>query len=144
MMSFSSPFQCLASATVEAGSSEGGFLVLQIIGVLLGVLGLLFFLGAAVGLVRFPDFYTRLHAAGKGDTLSTMLMLTGFALVTMEDFSLSSWLLLIKIMAVVFFIYLTSPTSSHALMRAAFEDDEMPITEDDIKKRNRQKGGKKS
>ena len=86
MMSFSSPFQCLASATVEAGSSEGGFLVLQVIGVLLGVLGLIFFLGAAVGLVRFPDFYTRLHAAGKGDTLSTMLMLTGFALVTMEDF----------------------------------------------------------
>ena len=35
------------------------------------------FLGSAVGMVRFPDFYTRMHAAGKGDTLSTMLMLLG-------------------------------------------------------------------
>ena len=95
---------------------------------------MIFFLGTAVGMVRFPDFYTRMHAAGKGDTLSTMLMLGGFGLVTMEDFSVTSWLLLIKILAVILFIYLTTPTSSHALMRAAFEDDEMPMTEDDLKK----------
>ena len=85
-------------------------------------------------MVRFPDFYTRMHAAGKGDTLSTMLMLASFACVTMDDLSVGSWLLFIKIMAVVLFIYLTSPTSSHALMQAAFEDDEMPMTEDDLKK----------
>ncbi|MBD36826.1 MAG: hypothetical protein CMI28_01960 [Opitutae bacterium] len=99
--------------------------------------GLIFFLGSAVGMLRFPDFYTRMHAAGKGDTLSTMLMLGGFGLVTMDDFSLGSWLLLIKILGVVLFIYLTTPTSSHALMRAAFEDDEMPMTEEDLKKANR-------
>ena len=52
----------------------------------------------------------------------------------MQDFSIGSWLLLIKILAVVLFIYLTTPTSSHALMRAAFEDDEMPMTEEDLKK----------
>ncbi len=125
-------FFVLASTTDL--ESESGFWVLQIIGILMGVTGLIFFLGAAVGLVRFPDFYTRMHAAGKGDTLSTMLMLGGFGLVTMEDFSLGSWLLLMKIIAVVLFIYLTSPTSSHALMRAAFEDDEMPLTEKDLKK----------
>jgi len=125
-------FFVLASTTDL--ESESVFWVLQIIGILMGVTGLIFFLGAAVGLVRFPDFYTRMHAAGKGDTLSTMLMLGGFGLVTMEDFSLGSWLLLMKIIAVVLFIYLTSPTSSHALMRAAFEDDEMPLTEKDLKK----------
>ena len=85
-------------------------------------------------MIRFPDFYTRMHAAGKGDTLSTMLMLTGFALVNMEDFSLGSWLLFVKIMGVVLFIFISTPTSSHALMRAAFEDDEMPMTEEDLKK----------
>ena len=105
----------------------------------MGVTGLVFFLGAAVGMVRFPDFYTRLHAAGKGDTLSTMLMLTGCGLVTMEDFSLGSWLLFTKIMAVVLFIFLTTPTSSHALMRAAFEDDEMPLTEKDLRKSKKKK-----
>ena len=46
-----------------------GFLVLKLLGILMGVVGLVFFLGAAVGMVRFPDFYTRMHAAGKGDTL---------------------------------------------------------------------------
>ena len=92
----------------------------------MGILGLVFFLGTAVGMVRFPDFYTRMHAAGKGDTLSTMLMLSGFGLVMMEDFSIGSWLLLLKILGIVLFIFITTPTSSHALMRAAFEDDEMP------------------
>ncbi len=109
----------------------------------MGVVGLLFFLGTAVGMLRFPDFYTRMHAAGKGDTLSTMLMLGGFGLVTMEDFSMGSWLLLLKILGIVLFIFLTTPTSSHALMRAAFEDDEMPLGEKDLKKiRSRAKGKK--
>lgn len=126
-----------------SGEEGGGFLFLQIIGVISGALGLIFFLGTAVGMVRFPDFYTRMHAAGKGDTLSTMLMLGGFGLITMEDLSVGSWLLLIKILAVILFIYLTTPTSSHALMRAAFEDDEMPITEDDLKKSKRRNKKKK-
>ena len=121
--------------TSDAGNEE--FMLLKIVGIVSGILGLIFFLGSAVGMLRFPDFYTRMHAAGKGDTLSTMLMLGGFGLVTMDDFSLGSWLLLIKILGVVLFIYLTTPTSSHALMRAAFEDDEMPMTEEDLKKANR-------
>ena len=132
-------FFALAVATEDGGD---GFLLLQIIGVICGILGLIFFLGSAVGMVRFPDFYTRMHAAGKGDTLSTMLMLGGFGLVTMDDLSFGSWLLLIKILGVVLFIYLTTPTSSHALMRAAFEDDEMPMTEDDLKK-SKKRGKKK-
>jgi multicomponent Na+:H+ antiporter subunit G len=108
--------------------------ILQYLGIVLGLLGLFFFVGTAVGMIRFPDFYTRMHAAGKGDTLSTMLMLSGFGLVSMEDLSMGSWLLFLKIMGVVLFIFITCPTSSHALMRAAFEDDEMPMTEKDLKK----------
>lgn len=128
----------LASASVEGE----GVMPLQWLGVFFGCLGLLFFFGTAVGMLRFPDFYTRMHAAGKGDTLSTMLMLIGFALFTMDDFSLSSWLLFVKIMGVVLFIFISTPTSSHALMRAAFEDDEMPMTEEDLKK-SKKRGKKK-
>ena len=131
-------FQFIAAS---AGSEGGPLFPLHLFGMFLGFLGLIFFLGTAVGMMRFPDFYTRMHAAGKGDTLSTMLMLTGFALVTMVDFSLGSWLLFVKIMGVVLFIFLSTPTSSHALMRAAFEDDEMPMTEEDLKKSK--KRGKK-
>ena len=136
MIPFTEVFPLEVLANIDADTANDGFLFLKLVGVGLGVLGLIFFLGAAVGLVRFP----RMHAAGKGDTLSTMLMLTGFGLVTMQDTSVGSWLLFLKIMAVVFFIYLTSPTSSHALMRAAFEDDEMPLTEDDLKKAKKRKG----
>ena len=137
------PWMLASSSTTAVDTTSTGFPPLQWLGVLLGLAGLIFFLGAAVGMVRFPDFYTRMHAAGKGDTLSTMLMLSGFALVTMEDFSVGSWLILIKIMAVVLFIYLTTPTSSHALMRAAFEDDEMPLTEADLEKSKKRKRRKK-
>lgn len=122
----------------EAVDASGGIVPLQLIGFVLGVLGLIFFFGTSVGMIRFPDFYTRMHAAGKGDTLSTMLMLSGFALATMKDFSLVSCLLVVKIMAIVLFIYITSPTSTHALMRAAFEDDEMPLEEKDLKAAKKQ------
>ena len=80
--------------------------ILQYLGIVLGLLGLFFFVGTAVGMIRFPDFYTRMHAAGKGDTLSTMLMLSGFGLVSMEDLSVGSWLLFLKIMGVVLFIFI--------------------------------------
>tara|TARA_B100001250_G_scaffold383149_1_gene376894 strand:- start:310 stop:723 length:414 start_codon:yes stop_codon:yes gene_type:complete len=132
-------FQFLAAS---AGSEGWVLYPIHWFGMFLGFLGLLFFLGTTVGMIRFPDFYTRMHAAGKGDTLSTMLMLAGFGLFTMEDFSLGSWLLFLKIMGVVLFIFLSTPTSSHALMRAAFEDDEMPMTEEDLKK-SKKRGKKK-
>jgi multicomponent Na+:H+ antiporter subunit G len=130
--------EMVASLVVSEPVNSPGWFLVHAVGVGMGILGLVFFLGTAVGILRFPDFYTRMHAAGKGDTLSTMLMLTGFGLVMMEDFSVSSWLLLLKILGIVLFIFITTPTSSHALMRAAFEDDEMPLGEKDLKKiRNR-------
>ena len=124
--------------TVASSADDLG--LLQVLGMLLGILGLVFFLGSAVGMIRFPDFYTRMHAVGKGDTLSTMLMLTGFGLLTMQDYSIVSLLVLIKVMAIVLFIYITSPTSTHVLMKAAFEDNHMPLDEKDLKK---MKGGNK-
>ena len=44
--------------------------------------GSLFFLGATLGILRFPDFYTRMHAAGKGDTLSSLLFLAAWRSIT--------------------------------------------------------------
>jgi len=97
--------------------------------------GLLFFLGAVVGLLRFPDFYTRMHAAGKGDTLSTMLILLGFALYLFKDgVDLANILVALKIMAICAFIMLTSPTSTHALMQAGFEAGVKPVQAGDKEK----------
>ena len=111
---------------------------LELCGMILAGAGLLFFLGAAVGLYRFPDFYTRMHAAGKGDTLSTLLILAGFALITLDGVSATDWLLVVKVLAIVLFIMLTSPTSTHALMRAGFEDGVEPVT-----KKSKKRGGSK-
>ena len=107
--------------------------VLDVVGMILATIGLVFFLGAAVGLHRFPDFYTRMHAAGKGDTLSSLLILAGFGLITLEDFSAVGLLLVVKVLAIVLFIMLTSPTSTHALMRAGFEDGVEPVVKGDAK-----------
>lgn len=76
-------------------------------------LGCFFMLSGAVGLLRFPDFYTRMHAAGMTDTLATFLIVGGLML-------LAGWsLALLKLGLILLFIFFTSPTASHALARAA-------------------------
>ena len=91
--------------------------------------GLIFFFGAALGLLRFPDFYSRMHAAGKGDTLSSLLVVLGFAIYQLHDFSFANishdWLtilIILKLFGICVFIAVTSPTSTHALMDAGWED----------------------
>lgn len=106
-------------------------MILTILSVALILIGVVFFLGAAVGLVRFPDFYTRTHAAGKGDTLSSLLVILGFAVYQLKDFDsfYEDWpilLVILKLMAVTLFIFLTSPTSTHALMDAGWEEKVEP------------------
>lgn len=95
-------------------------------------LGIFFFLGAVVGLLRFPDFYTRMHAAGKGDTLSTLLILAGFIVYNYaQGGDAGSWNVLVKLLFIALFIMLTSPTSTHALMKAGFESGIEPETVDE-------------
>ncbi len=110
-------------------------MVLTVVSFLLILGGLVFFSGAALGLLRFPDFYTRMHAAGKGDTLSSLLVILGFALYQFRDVHDLShdWpviLVVLKLLAIVVFIFLTSPTSTSALMDAGWEDQIEPIVEE--------------
>ncbi len=109
--------------------------LLDILSILLVLSGLVFFLGASVGLLRFPDFYTRMHAAGKGDTLSTLLIMAGAGIYELHRFNLEDGgalgivLIVVKIMAIGVFIMLTSPTSTHALMQAGYDDQLEPADE---------------
>lgn len=82
--------------------------------------GLLFFCGTILGILRFPDFYTRMHAAGKGDTLSSMLLLSGFAVHYIRDFTLAELLVAGKLAAIVVFVFVASPTATHALVDAGY------------------------
>ena len=84
-----------------------------ICGVFLGI-GCFFVIVTAIGIVRFPDFFSRLHPAGKTDTVGQAFVLIG--LMIYEGFSLVS----IKLMIIVVFIFIASPTATHAIAQAAF------------------------
>ena len=80
--------------------------------------GLVFFFGGAVGMIRLPDFYSRLHAAGMLDTLGLFLSMGGMALYLVVDFNLGNCLSALKIILIVAFIFITSPTATHAIVDA--------------------------
>ena len=75
--------------------------------------GALLSLIGGIGMHRFPDFYTRMHAAGTTDTLCAALLLLGLGLqagLTLVSF---------KLLLIFGFLLFTSPTSTHALANAA-------------------------
>jgi multicomponent Na+:H+ antiporter subunit G len=76
--------------------------------------GSVFVIIGGVGLLRLPDFYTRIHAAGITDTLGAWLILIG--LMLHEGFTLGC----AKLAMLLFFLLATSPLSSHALAKAAY------------------------
>jgi multicomponent Na+:H+ antiporter subunit G len=77
------------------------------------VTGVVFVLAGAIGVVRLPDFYTRMHAAGVTDTLGAEMIV--FALILQAGFTL----LAAKLLLVGFILFLTSPTATHAVANAA-------------------------
>ena len=90
-------------------------MIVEILMVLFLSMGALFFLIGTIGLLRFPDVYTRLHAATKCDTLGLGLILAG--LMLHEGATLAS----VKIVFIIIFVFLTNPTATHALARAAYK-----------------------
>jgi len=86
--------------------------------VLLLITGLFFFAGGAVGIIRFPDFYSRLHPAGKLVTAGLVTAMGGLALYTAGDFTLGSVITALKIILIVVFVFITSPTATHAIVDA--------------------------
>jgi multicomponent Na+:H+ antiporter subunit G len=68
---------------------------------------------AALGILRFPDVYTRLHAASKAGPLGAGLILLGAA------FASGDWGIAIRCLLGLVFLLVTSPVSAHLLARAA-------------------------
>ena len=83
--------------------------------------GLFFVFSGTLGVLRFPDFFTRIHAAGMTDTLGLELILLG--LIIQSGFSLLS----LKFLLVGFFLLLTSPTATHAIADAAYTAGLKPL-----------------
>jgi multicomponent Na+:H+ antiporter subunit G len=97
---------------------------MAVLAILLISAGTFFFFTSTVGLLRFPDFYSRMHGTGKGDTLGILLSLVGLAFLS------GSSLTSLKILFIAVFVFITSPTATHALLRAAFDSKVPPWTKD--------------
>ena len=83
--------------------------------------GTFFALTGAIGIVRLPDFYSRLHPAGKSDSLAQALILTGLLLqiFSNEAFEAFGYFGAIKLAFIVVFLLFTTPTATHAIAKAA-------------------------
>jgi len=88
------------------------------------VLGAFFALTGGFGIIRFPDFYTRLHPAGKNDTLGQLLLLAGLAFL-IHDWS-EDWIVGAKLLLATTFIFLTAPTATYAITKAAWSEGLRP------------------
>jgi multicomponent Na+:H+ antiporter subunit G len=91
--------------------------VLVLIGGAFGIIG-------GIGIVRMPTFFTRIHAAGMAETmcappiLLAMMIQAGWSLITF------------KLFLIMMFLFLTSPTASHALAKAALHGGVTPHNKD--------------
>ena len=94
--------------------------VLDILSAVLLLVGTLFTLIGGTGLLRLPDVFTRLHGASITDTLGAGAILLGLALA-------AGWSLLMgKLLALLLIMALLSPSTAHALARAAIHGIRKP------------------
>jgi multicomponent Na+:H+ antiporter subunit G len=96
-------------------------LFINVIGGIFLLLGSIIAIIGGIGVLRFPDFYTRMHAAGVGDTLVTGLILMGLIL------QLPHWLVIVKLVIILMMTLFINPTASHALTKTAFQNGLIPV-----------------
>lgn len=84
----------------------------QTIGLVLMVIGSLFYVLAGIGLVRMPDVFNRIQAGTKATTLGTFSVVLGVGIYE------PTWL--VKCLIIIVFITLTNPIGSSVLAKAAY------------------------
>ncbi|MEM7165031.1 MAG: monovalent cation/H(+) antiporter subunit G [Planctomycetota bacterium] len=107
-------------------------MVLDIVTMVLLAIGSFFALTGAVGLLRMPDFFSRLHPAGKSDSMAQLCFLMGLLAQAVQG----HWLDALKLLFISLFLFLTTPVSTHAITQAAHVTGLQPWTapEDDTPK----------
>lgn len=98
--------------------------------------GLCLFIGSflcisgGVGILRFPDFYTRMHAVGVTDTLGAAMILIGLMILSTD------FLVFAKLVLVLLLTLLVGPTTSHVLAKAALHNGLKPRVDKGAAKQN--------
>lgn len=102
------------------------------------ILGAIFCLLAAIGVIRLPDLYTRMHAASKAGAVGGGLILLAVGVVSMDG------AVFLRSIIGVLFLILTTPISAHLLARASYLTGYRPsesTARDDLKTRLEQNAG---
>ncbi|HLR72706.1 MAG TPA: Na+/H+ antiporter subunit G [Pseudogracilibacillus sp.] len=90
--------------------------IFEWIGVILILIGSIVSLISAIGIIRFPDIYSRAHAATKTTTLAVLITLVGtFIYVWFGEGYMS-----VRLMLGIVFVFITAPISGHLILRAAY------------------------
>lgn len=98
-------------------------IITDILSWILLISGIFFGLTGAIGLFRFPDFFSRVHAASITDSIAAILIISG--LILQSDFGLTA----VKLIFIMLFLLVTSPTASHVLAKAARHGGMLSIAE---------------
>jgi len=90
--------------------------IFEWVGVILILIGSIVSLISAIGIIRFPDIYSRAHAATKTTTLAVLITLVGtFIYVWFGEGYMS-----VRLMLGIVFVFITAPISGHLILRAAY------------------------
>ena len=87
--------------------------------------GSAFLLIGAIGVIRLPDIFSRMHGAGIIDTMGVAMLL--FGMILQAGFTIVS----IKLLMIILFVTFTNPTATHALARAALDAGLKPLVDED-------------
>lgn len=88
------------------------------------LIGSFFILISAIGLIRFKDLYSRLHATTKATSFGALLLLIGVSLYFNEFY------VYIKAGLIIIFIYLTAPLAAHSIVKSILPKNKKLTTKD--------------
>ena len=111
--------------------------LLDLLSVLFLVVGSFFAVIGGVGIVRLPEFFSRMHGAGITDTMGAGMIMVG--LMFQQVVRGGDHLVIVKLLMILFFLLITSPSSCHALAKAAMTHGLSP----ELDAKTQQAGGRK-
>ena len=103
-------------------------LIIEVLSWILILSGGAFTLIGAIGTLRFPDFWSRLHAASVSESAGMILLILGMCLQA------GLTLITVKLLLIGAFIFITGPTSTHAVASAAHKSGAKPDSDEDAQK----------
>lgn len=99
--------------------------LLDYLGAALLLLGSFFVVVGGIGVLRMPDVFTRMHAAGLTDTMGSFFILTGLML----EAGISG--VTLRLVMILGFLWFTGPVATHALAKAALHGKVEPVVHED-------------